>query len=131
MAESTLGTENECQKFSSGTDSETEDWWYHGCLMKDARDILSGRQVWRGVKERCFTRDPRGADQQHGAVVIRAMVHLNKPPDRYFIEDADITAGFNWIKIYDASVIMFDKDYLGSAHTGERISLDNNIDTDE
>ena len=36
MAKSKLGNENECEEFSSGTDSETEGWWYHGCSMKDA-----------------------------------------------------------------------------------------------
>ena len=118
MAESKIGTENECQDFSYGTDKGTEDWWYHGCSERDALEILSGEQVWKGSDERCFTRDPHGADQQHGTAVIRAMLHLNKPPDRYFIEDSGITAGFPWIKMYDASAIMFDREYLGSAVTG-------------
>jgi len=118
-AVSTLGTPEECEAFSQGTDEVTKGWWYHGCLQKDADGILAGKQVWRGADGCCFTRDPHGADQQHGEAVVRAMLHLTKPPDIYYIDDSGITGGFDQIKVYDASSIKFDQTYVGSSKTGE------------
>jgi hypothetical protein len=125
MAKSRIGTPEQCEAFSDGTDSGTEGWWFHGCSMHDAEQITGGEQVWRGAREFCFTRDPRGADQDHGGAVVRSMLHIQKPPDRYYFEDCEITAGYRWIKLYDASCIMFDSTYIGSSDTGEQLVPNN------
>lgn len=114
--ESLIGNEEDCQEFARGTDPQTAGWWYHGATEERCQELSSGAGRFRGRGPHHFTRDPLGAqyDATH-THAIRVMVNLKNGIDQFGFGGGDfnaLAAGFDWLRVLDASRIMVQAGYI-------------------
>jgi hypothetical protein len=110
-----VGSKQDCERLSLGTDIYTKGWWHHATTRKVATGMIDGTHEIIG--EFWMTTNPIGASPRGSRCVIRACVNLHRDKElhksrgRYRTDDDNLDPGFKWICV-DEGNIFIDKDYL-------------------
>ena len=102
----------ECLARSTGTQAGTEGWWFHGTTARTAVAILSGQRKLHSPF--WLTRNPAGASQHHGHIVLWCTVNLRRSlpakatDDKYHRKGGDegLDQPYPWIGIVEGRVFI-------------------------